>query len=352
MTSNDPPTRAGPTNADPTTDDRAGEQPSPDLHLDDFTSRANRAPAPKYYGEALIELATERDEIVCLCADLTKPTETDLFRDRFPDRFVMAGIAEANMIGVASGMARLGDVPFAHSFCVFLTRRVYDQIAMQVAYPRTNVKLVGFLPGLTTELGVSHQAIDDVALMRALPNMTVIEPCGPAQMAAAARAAADVDGPVYLRMMRAEAALADGVEPIELDPTTAQVFRTGSEVAILASGLLVPRAMAAADELAGRGIEATVVNVHTIKPIDRDTVCRVAADCGAVVTAENHSVIGGLGDAVAHALEAGDVRVPMVRVGVDDTFAEGGSTPYLFEKYGLETADVVAAVERVLARKR
>ncbi len=328
--------------------DGAGEATGADLHLDDFTARADRGPAPKYYGEALIELAAERDEIVCLCADLTKPTETDLFRDRFPERFVMAGIAEANMIGVAAGMARTGDVPFAHSFCVFITRRVYDQVAMQLAYPRTNVKLVGFLPGLTTQLGVSHQAIDDVALMRALPNMTVIEPCGPAQMAAAARAAADHDGPVYLRMMRAGAALAPGTELLDLELGRAQVFRPGGDVAILASGLLVEPALAAATELAGRGIDAAVVNVHTIKPLDEDTVCELAATCGAVVTAENHSVIGGLGDAVAHALERGNVRAAMTRVGIDDTFAEGASTAYLFQKYGLGVADVVVAAERAV----
>ncbi len=340
-------------NEDPATgDERPGTTPSAeDLHLDDFTSKANRAPAPRYYGDELVALAAERPEIVCLCADLTKPTETDVFRDRFPDRFVMAGIAEANMIGVAAGMARTGDVAFAHSFCVFITRRVYDQVAMQVAYPRTNVKLVGFLPGLTTELGVSHQAIDDVALMRALPNMTVIEPSGPAQMAAAARAAADHDGPVYLRLMRATEALPAGTELLDLEIGTAQIVRQGADVVIVAAGLMVERATAAADILVGRGIDAAVVNAHTIKPLDEDTVCRLAADCGAVVTAENHSIIGGLGDAVAHALERNDVRVPVSRVGVDDVFAEGGSTPYLFERYGLGIDRVVEAAERSVERR-
>ncbi len=332
--------------------DRSERPPSAeDLHLDDFTSKANRAPSPRYYGDELVALAAERPEIVCLCADLTRPTETDVFRDRFPDRFVMAGIAEANMVGVAAGMARTGDVAFAHSFCVFITRRVYDQIAMQVAYPRTNVKLVGFLPGLTTELGVSHQAIDDVALMRALPNMTVIEPSGPAQMAAAARAAADHDGPVYLRMMRAARALPEGTELLDLDIGRAQIVRAGTDVVIVAAGLMVARAAAAAEVLSAQGIDAAVVNAHTIKPLDEDTVCRLAADCGAVVTAENHSIIGGLGDAVAHALERNDVWVPMTRVGVDDVFAEGGSTPYLFERYGLGTERVVAAAEHSVERR-
>lgn len=319
---------------------------SKDLHLDDFTVDRNAGPVPKYYGAALIELAAERDDIVCLTADLTPGTETDLFRDRFPDRFVLTGIAEANMVGAASGMARMGDTPFVHSFCVFLTRRVYDQVAMQVAYPRTNVKLVGFLPGLATLLGVSHQAIDDIALMRALPNMTVIEPCGPAQMAAAARAAADHEGPVYLRLQRASQALAPGTELLDLDITRAQLFREGSDVVLFASGLMVDKALAAADELAADSIDAAVVNVHTIKPIDADTVCRLARECGAVVTAENHSIIGGLGDAVSHALEEHNVHVAMTRVGVSDTFAEGASTPYLLNKYGLDVEHVVAAAKK------
>lgn len=322
-----------------------------ELHLGDFTAERGKGPAPKFYGEALVELATERDDIVCLCADLSPGTETDLFRDRFPDRFIMTGIAEANMVGVASGMARLGDTPFVHSFCVFLTRRVYDQIAMQVAYPKTNVKLVGFLPGLTTLLGVSHQAIDDIALMRALPNMVVIEPSGPAQMAAAARAAAEHDGPVYLRMLRASTALDPDQELLDLELGKVQIFRSGSDVAIFASGLMVGNAMLAADELASQGIDATVVNVHTIKPLDDAAVTEIARRCGAVVTAENHSIIGGLGDAVTHSLQISNVLVPISRVGVADVFAEGASTPYLFEKYGLDAPAIVTAATEAVQRK-
>src|SRR5580693_4959435 len=164
------------------------------------------------YGQALLAAAKANDRIVCLGADLSQPTETYLFRDELPDRFFMLGIQEANMIGVASGMARCGDIPFAHSFCVFVTRRVYDQVAMQVAYPRTNVKIVGFIPGLTTQLGVSHQAIDDIALMRSLPNMTVVEPCGPEQVPAAVQAALAHEGPVYLRLSLASQA-ADTTRP-------------------------------------------------------------------------------------------------------------------------------------------
>lgn len=323
-----------------------------DLHLGDFTAERNAAvPAPKYYGEALVGLAAENDDIVCLCADLSPGTETDLFRDRFPERFVMTGIAEANMVGVASGMARMGDMPFVHSFSVFLTRRVYDQVSMQIAYPKTNVKLVGFLPGLTTLLGVSHQAIDDIALMRALPNMTVIEPSGPAQMAAAARASAAHDGPVYLRLLRASTALPADAELIDLEIGKAQLFRTGGDVAIFASGLMVDNALRAAETLEAEGIDASVVNVHTIKPLDAPMVCELAERCGAIVSAENHSIIGGLGDAISHALQTNNVHAAMTRVGVADTFAEGASTPYLFNKYGLDAEHIVAAAKRSLALK-
>lgn len=329
-----------------------GSESAEDLHLEDFTVHRDAGPVPKYYGEALVELAGERDDIVCLCADLLPGTETDLFRDHFPERFVMTGIAEANMVGVAAGMARMGDMPFVHSFSVFLTRRVHDQVAMQVAYPKTNVKLVGFLPGLTTALGVSHQAIDDIALMRALPNMTVIEPCGSAQVAAAVRASADHDGPVYLRLLRASVALPADAELVDLDIGVAQTFRPGSDVAIFASGLMVEKALAAAERLAVDGIEAAVVNVHTIKPLDEETVCDLAERCGAIVTAENHSVIGGLGDAVSHALQTHNVHTAMTRIGVADTFAEGGSTPYLLNKYGLDVEHIVSAAEKSIALKK
>ena len=204
------------------------------LHLGDFTEKSNVKLVPRYYGEALCRLAERNEKIVALCADLAPPTETDLFRDRYPDRFFMMGIAEANMVGVASGMARMGDVPFVHSFCVFLTRRAYDQVAMQVAYPKSNVKLIGFLPGLTTLLGVSHQAIDDIALMRALPNMCVIEPCGPEQIDSAVNAAMDYDGPVYLRLNRAETELSSDTKIKKLDIGKVEITRKGDDLVIFA----------------------------------------------------------------------------------------------------------------------
>jgi transketolase len=298
------------------------------------------------YGKALLATARRDERIVCLGADLTKPTETALFRDQLPQRFFSLGIQEANMIGVAAGMARCGDMPFVHSFCVFVTRRVYDQVAMQVAYPRANVKIVGFIPGLTTSLGVSHQAIDDVALMRALPNMTVIEPAGSAQIQAAVRATAAHQGPVYLRMPMASATLDESTPLMPLDIGRGQILAAGTDIAILASGTMVDQALRARSMLADRGVSATIANIHTIKPLDHDLVERLAHTHRAMITAENHSTIGGLGAAVAERLALGSSTVRFGMIGVQDVFAEGGSEKYLMHKYEL---DAVAIVAKALA---
>jgi len=322
---------------------------APDLRVGDFTSRAV---APKVYGEALLEIAREDPRIVCLGADLSPATETDLFRDALPDRFFNLGIAEANMMGVAGGMARCGDVPFAHTFGVFATRRPYDQIAMQIAYPRANVKIVGFLPGLTTLLGVSHQAIDDLALMRALPNMTVLEPSGPEQVLSAVRAAARHEGPVYLRVRRAEAPLPEDFAALPLAIGRASVVREGEDAVVLACGAMVEIALAAASALALAGHRVAVVNVATLKPLDAPAIVDWARRTGVVVTAENHSIIGGLGSAVAEVLLEAGVVARFARVGVRDTFAEGGSTPYLFGKYGLTAEAIADAVLRLRGNTR
>jgi transketolase len=294
------------------------------------------------YGEALLAAAKADDRIVALCADLTQPTETHLIRDQLPDRFFMMGIAEANMVGVAGGMARAGDIVFAHSFCVFITRRVYDQVAMQVAYPKLNVKLVGFIPGLATPLGVSHQAIDDIALMRALPNMVVIGPAGPEQVGAAVRATLAHDGPVYLRLPIAARRPETSTPLMDLEIGRGQVLREGADVAILACGMMVREALAAADLLAERGLSATVANFACLKPFDRDLAIDLARRHRVVVTAENHSVVGGLGSAVAEALALAGVATRFAMVGVGDVFAEGGTTDYLMRRYGLTAADIAA----------
>ena len=322
------------------------------LHLGDFTSNARTGKAvPAYYGDALVALGRERSNVVALTGDLAPATECDGFRDAFPDRFLTAGIAEANMIGMAAGMARAGDVPFAHTFSVFMSRRAYDQVAMQIAYPGTNVKLAGFLPGLTTLLGVSHQAIEDVALFRALPNMTIIEPCGGRQIPAAVRAAAALEGPVDLRMHRPAAVDERAEMPLEIGK--GQMLRDGTDAIIFASGHMVDESLAAAADLSTHGTaEVAVANIHTIKPLDRDFIVAEARRRGVVIAAENHSIIGGLGSAVAETLMEAGVSARFRRIGVRDTFAEGGSTPYLFEKYELSSRHISAAVIDALHQNR
>ncbi|MBR0840996.1 transketolase [Bradyrhizobium liaoningense] len=320
------------------------------LEVLDFTARdAGTAPAVKHYGEALVEAARRDPRIVCLTADLTLPTETDLFRDSLPERFHQMGIAEANMIGIAGGLARCGEIPFVHSFCVFATRRCYDQIAMQVAYPRANVKIVGVIPGLTTLLGVSHQAIDDLALMRALPNMTVIEPSGSSDVRAAVAAAAAHEGPVYLRLKRADGTEGAAKATSEFQIGGMQVLRHGADGLVIACGMMVAIALRAAETLAREGMSLTVVDMSTVKPLDPE-IAVLARTVPLVVTAENHSIIGGLGSAVAELLLEEGVNVAFRRVGIGDTFAEGGSTGYLFEKYGLSERAIIDAIKDLRRR--
>lgn len=319
------------------------------LEAADFINRSFR-PLPRAYGDALLAAAREDERIVCLSADLTPPTETDAFRDALPGRFHNVGIAEANMIGIAGGMARSGEIPFCHSFCAFITKRVLDQITMQAAYPNLPVKIVGFLPGVATILGVSHQAIEDVAIMRAVPNMAIFEPSGPEYHAATVRMALDWPGPAYLRMKRPE------TEPPPFAPQPLQigrgvVRREGADVAIIAAGLSVAEALRAAEALAGEGIAARVVDMATLKPVDRELVLDCAAATGAIVTAENHSVVGGLGSAVAEILAEAGIGLPFRRVGVADRFCEGGSTAYLLAKYGLDATAIAAAAREVVQRK-
>lgn len=297
----------------------------------------------KPYGEALLALGRERREIVCMGADLTRQTETDFFRDEIPERFLNAGMAEANMIGIAGGLARAGHVVFVNTFGVFCTRRCYDQIAMSVAYPALNVKIVGFMPGLSSPGGPSHQATDDVALMRALPNMTVIEPADAIEIGQVVRAIADHPGPVYLRLKRGEIPMIfeDGHR---FEIGKAQVLtRSASEVGIVAAGMMIPAALAAAKTLSENGITAAVINSPTIKPLDSATIIGVARQSRIVITAENHTIVGGLGSAVAEAMAEAGIAVPLRRIGIADRFAESGSREFLFQKYGLGTQDIVRA---------
>ena len=316
------------------------------LDLSDFTNSASSSFIPKYYGEALVALAKENPRVVTLTGDLAPATETDLFREVFPSRFFTSRIAEANMIGLSAGMARCGDMPFVHSFSVFLTRRAFDQVAMQIAYPQLNVKLAGFLPGLTTLLGVSHQAIDDLALMRVLPNMTIIEPSSGKQTAAAVRAAAEIKGPVYLRLHKDKREIANAEFEQDLEVGKGQLLLEGDDAIIFASGLMVAEALIAADLLSSSGIKVSVANMHTLKPFDSIFVMKHAIRTGVVVTAENHSIIGGLGSTVAEVLteDPSGALIKFKRIGILDTFAEGGSTSYLFNKYGLSAKHISGAV--------
>jgi transketolase len=297
----------------------------------------------KPYGRALVAIAKERPEIMCLGADLTRQTETDLFRDHLPERFINVGMAEANMMGIAGGLARAGHIVFVNTFGVFCTRRCYDQIAMAIAYPAANVKIVGFMPGLSSPGGPSHQAIDDIALMRALPNMIVIDLADATEIAQAPAIAANHPGPVYLRLKRGEIPLifTDGHR---LDLERAQVLTEGDDVTIVASGMMVPSALAAERFLSNHGVTTTVVNSPVIKPLDAGTIVSAARRSRVVLTTENHSVIGGLGSAVAEALAEAAVPVRLRRIGICDVFAESGSREYLFDRYRLGVPHIVEAV--------
>ena len=319
------------------------------LEAADFINRSFK-PLPRAYGDALVEAAQADPRIVALCADLVPPTETDRFRDEMPERFHNVGIAEANMIGMAGGMARSGEIPFCHSFCAFITKRVLDQITMQAAYPNLPVKLVGFLPGVATLLGVSHQAIEDVAILRAVPNMAIFEPSGPEYHAAMVKLALDWDGPAYLRMKRPETTPPD-FTPQTLEIGKGVIRREGNDLTIVAAGLCVSEALIAADTLATSGIEARVVDMASLKPIDADLILESAARTGAIVTAENHNIVGGLGSAVAEVLMDEGVGMPFKRVGVQDRFCEGGTTPYLMNKFGLDAPAITVAAHGVMERK-
>ncbi|AYY13338.1 transketolase [Actinobacteria bacterium YIM 96077] len=295
----------------------------------------------KPYGQALVKLAQERSEILCLTGDLTRQCEIDLFQEALPERFIHAGMAEANMVGMAGGLARRGYLPFVHTFGVFATRRPLDQIINAVAYPSLPVRLVGFMPGISSPGGPSHQAIDDVALMRAVPNMTVVDVADAVEIERALPAITHVPGPVYLRLKRGEIPVIFD-DDHEFSLHSAQVIEDGDDIALIASGMMLSAALAAAAELRDAGIGTKVLNVPVVKPLDEETVLEAASGVRAVVTAENHTVIGGLGSAVAETLAGAGLGRPLRRLGLQDTFAEGAkSAPSLFRRYGLGTQDLI-----------
>lgn len=302
------------------------------------------------YGEALAELGAVNENIVVLEADLSKSTKTSDFKKVYPERHFNMGIAEQNMLGVAAGFAAAGKIPFASSFAVFATGRAYDQIRNSIAYPNLNVKIAATHAGLTVgEDGGSHQMLEDIALMRALPNMTVIVPADGIETKLAVKAAADYEGPVYIRMGRPKVPVLFG-DDYKFEIGKGVVLKEGTDVTLVGTGIMVSKAVEAAELLAAEGISAAVVNISTIKPIDAELIVAQAQKTGAVVTCEEHNIYGGLGSAVAEVLVE-NCPVPMARVGVEDKFGESGLPDELLEKYGLTAANIAAKAKAVIAKK-
>lgn len=300
--------------------------------------------------DLMIEQA-ERDERICyLEADLMLASGTREFKNRFPDRTLNVGVAEANMIGVAAGISTLGMIPFTHSFTPFATRRCCDQVTLSVSYAKSNVKMIGSDPGITAMLnGGTHMSMEDVAIMRNIPGMCIVEPIDGVQLAALFPQIVAHDGPVYLRLLRREAPVvySEG-ETFELGK--AKQIKRGTDVSIFASGIMVKEALLAEKLLAEAGISASVIDIHTIKPLDVTAIVEEAKRTGAVVTAENHSIINGLGSAVSDTLSE-NYPVPVKRVGVKDHFGEVGMQDFLAQKYGLTAEAIVSACEEAMTMK-
>ncbi len=314
-----------------------------------YVSRGNKATRTGF-GEALLEMGKENSSVVALCADLTGSLNMNLFRDTFPDRFIQAGIAEANMISMAAGFATMGKIPVATSFAVFATGRVYDQIRQSVCYSNLNVKICASHAGLTLgEDGATHQILEDIGLMRGLPRMTVVVPCDYSETIRATKAVIKHEGPVYLRFGR------PNIPDFSRDDDGFEIgksieLRAGKDVTVIACGIMVWKALEAAQILEKEGVSVRVINMHTIKPIDTLAIVCAANDTGAIVTAEEHQINNGLGDAVAHVC-AQNIPVPIEMVGVEDQFGESGKADDLLEKYKLTTADILEKIYLALRRK-
>ena len=294
------------------------------------------------YGEALAKLGAENDKIVVLDADLSHSTMTCKFAEKFPDRFFNAGIAEANMVSMSAGISTTGLIPFCSSFAIFGSGRAYEQIRNSVAHAHFNVKIATSHAGITLgEDGGSHQAFEDLALMRVIPDMTVIVPCDANETERAVRAAAAMDGPVYLRLARLPSPVFEQDMPFEIGK--ANVLRSGKDLAVFTCGLMVSKVLEAAEQLAAGGIDIAVINIHTIKPLDTECVLHWANQCGKVMTVEEHSIIGGLGDAVASTL-LGKGNFAFDKVGINDRFGQSGTPEALLEEYGLSTGCIAQRI--------
>lgn len=299
------------------------------------------------YGEALIELVEKNDKVVVLDADLANATQTCKLAKAHPEKFYNCGIAEGNMMDIGAGLSTMGLIPFCSTFAMFAAGRAYEQIRNSVAYPHFNVKICATHAGVSVgEDGGSHQCIEDIALMRVIPGMTVICPADANEAKAAVNAIAELDGPVYLRLARLATPVFEGdmIKPFTIGK--ANVLREGKDVALFATGLMVNEALEAARLLEADGMDAAVINVHTIKPIDAECVTRYAEKCGKVVTIEEHSVIGGLGDAVADVL-MGKVNCRFRKIGVNDRFGQSGKAADVLREYGLTADQIAEAVKKV-----
>lgn len=297
------------------------------------------------YGKALVELGEKNKNVVVLDADLSKSTKTAEFQKAYPDRFFNIGISEQDMMGTAAGFATCGKIPFASSFAIFATGRAYEQIRNSIGYPKLNVKIAATHAGITVgEDGATHQSIEDISLMRGIPNMVVINPSDAEETRQAIPAAADHHGPVYIRL---------GMMPVpdihnknyKFKLGKGEMLREGKDIAIIATGIMVSIALEAADRLREEGINATIVNIHTIKPIDRELIVKVAKQTGKVITAEEHSIIGGLGSAVCEILSE-EYPVKVKRIGINDTFGQSGTPRELLEHYNLTFQDIIYAVKK------
>ncbi|BDF67349.1 transketolase family protein [Pseudoflavonifractor phocaeensis] len=304
------------------------------------------------YGKALIDLAEQYPELVVLDADLASATKTDGFAKAYPDRFFDMGIAECDMVGVAAGLATCGKKPFANTFAMFAAGRAFEQVRNSVAYPRLNVKVVGSHGGLSVgEDGATHQCCEDFATMRSIPGMVVCCPCDGNEMTQAVKALMDYDGPAYLRLGRlAVETVTDAVPDYKFELGKGVTLRPGGDVTIIAVGLMVQKALAAAELLAQEGIDARVIDMHTIKPLDEKLVVKAAWETGCIVTTEEHNVIGGLGEAVCACVSA-QHPVPVIRHGVEDVFGRSGKAEQVLEHYGLTAQGIVEKVRKALELK-
>lgn len=305
----------------------------------------------KVHARNLLKWAKDKPKVLVLSADLTSSTEIDFFREAYPDRFISFGVAEQNMMSFAGGLAREGFFPFVHTFAVFMYRRAYDQIAMSIAYPNLRVRMFGFLPGITTPGGATHQGIEDISVLRSLPNMTILE-CGDATETESVLDTADsVNGPVYIRMLRGEIPrLFDASSPMVIN--TARVLSEGNDITLFSSGICTEEALRAVAVLRKKGISVFHLHVSTLKPFTDKTIKEaLLKNTRAVITMENHSVIGGLGTAVATTMAELKTRHRLLKLGLQDTFCHGASKKYLMNEYGIDALSLIKNIEQILGTK-